>query len=176
MLMELMEFSFEDTWLPFFRVTLFDLTVLKLALDAVLCCSASEFTVATSSVAMSWFIDLLLLSRGALAANSSTVHSSREFSWSGGGIWCELRTHWAKWLFSREFFKIVSKLSPECDSFSSSSGCRASLVICYMQAKWSHTNMWVVILNLAFTSRYIVSSNRSSYERISWARSNTLSS
>lgn len=53
MLMELVEFSFEDTWLPFFRVTLFDLTVLRLALDAVLCCSTSEFAATTSSVAVS---------------------------------------------------------------------------------------------------------------------------
>lgn len=130
-LMELVEFSFEDTWLPFFRVMLFDFTVLRLALDAVLCCSASEFPVVTSSVAVSWLVDLLLLSRGVLAANSSAVHSSKEPSWSGGGIWCELRTHWARWLFSREFFRIVSRLSPECDSFSSSGCVWGSRTICY---------------------------------------------
>lgn len=130
MLIELVEFSFEDTWLPFFRAMLFDFTVLRLALDAVLCCSASEFTVAISSVAVSWLVDLLLLSRGARAANSSAVHSSSELSLSGGGIWCELRTHWARWLFSRELFRIVSRLSPDCDSFSSSSRCWGSLTIC----------------------------------------------
>lgn len=123
-----MEFSFIDIWLPFFRVMLFDFTVLRLALDVVLCCSTSEFAVVTS---VSWLVDRLLLSRGVLAANSSAVHSSKEPSWSGGGIWCELRTHCARWLFSREFFKIVSRLSPDCDSFSSSLGCRDSLVICY---------------------------------------------
>jgi len=176
MLMELVEFSFEDTWLPFFRVTLFDLTVLKLALDAVLCCSASEFAVATSSVAVSWLVDLLLLSRGALAANSSAVHSSREPSWSGGGIWCELRTHWAKWLFSREFFRIVSKLSPECNSFSSSSGCRTSLMICYTQMilndlTCGYVDMCVSSHYLSL-SRYVVSNSPSSYERISRSRSN----
>jgi len=133
MLMELVEFSFVGIWLPFFRVILFDFTVLRLALDAVLCCSMSEFAVVTSSVAVSWLVDRLLLSRGVLAANSSAVHSSKEPSWSGGGIWCELRTHCARWLFSREFFRIVSKLSPDCDSFSSSFGCRGSLVIYYIQ-------------------------------------------
>lgn len=131
--MELVEFSFVDTWLPFFRVILFDFTVLRLALDAVLCCSTSEFAVVTSSVAVSWLVDRLLLSRGVLAANSSAVHSSKEPSWSGGGIWCELRTHCARWLFSLEFFRIVSRLSPDCDSFSSSLGCRGSLTICHIQ-------------------------------------------
>jgi len=132
MLNLLVEFSFVDTWLPFFRAMLFDFTVLRLALDAVLCCSASEFAVVTSS-AVSWLVDRLLLSRGVLAANSSAVHSSKEPSWSGGGIWCELRTHCAKWLFSREFFRIVSRLSPDCDSFSSSLDCWGSLAICYIQ-------------------------------------------
>lgn len=46
--------SFDDATLPFFfcgkQCKLFDLTVLRLALDVLLCCSTSELTTVLSSV------------------------------------------------------------------------------------------------------------------------------
>lgn len=58
MFMEPEEASFDDTMLSFFfDGKLFDLTVLWLALDAELCCSASELTTVLSSItveALKW--------------------------------------------------------------------------------------------------------------------------
>lgn len=80
MLIELVEFSLEDARLPFFLVVrLLDLTVLRLALDAVLCCSASELpiSVAISSAGVVCSLPVSeALSLGARAASSSRVHSS----------------------------------------------------------------------------------------------------
>lgn len=90
MLIELVEFSLEDARLPFFfAFTLLDLTVLRLALEAVLCCSISELiiSVTTSSAVVRSRLGSLLVSFGARAANSSAVHSSiGTSSLSGGGI------------------------------------------------------------------------------------------
>lgn len=138
MLIELVEFSLEDARLPFFFAdTLLDLTVLRLALEAVLCCSMSEFiTSVMTSSAVALFRSLLgslLVSLGARAANCSAVHSSMgTSSWSGGGIWWELRTHCAKWLSPLELLTILSILSAERESFSSSCFCD-SLVVCWIK-------------------------------------------
>lgn len=91
MLIELVEFSLEDARLPFFfAFTLLDLTVLRLALEAVLCCSISELIISvttSSAVAVRSRLGSLLVSFGARAANSSAVHSSiGTSSLSGGGI------------------------------------------------------------------------------------------